>query len=416
MDRSFACPECGSEVQVRGLAPGRQVRCGFCHRLLEVPFLPRAADAPWKRRRFTPPKWVAWAWVGLAAVAAVIVVAGAFQFLRRQYDSIQERSISQLLDSSRRHESGGRLGEALIDLDSALELARSAGGATLGRHKVEQKRRPELARRDAELVLDRLGRIEPSSFRVGDWLNLIARADKDRDLAPLVNPISKQFQSVLGRQVAFDLAAARQSLQTENIVASFRYCEQTALLFDHLAPQAQPAVRSEAETLVIQLVCTRGVKVEAPQGRFVFGSKSYFSDMLPILEHALESKGYLPGRESSPWRYLWNQALYHLRLDISELQEGNYLSSANRLTRIEAHLSLTSRGETIWQTTPTARSQVPLPKLPAYLANRVAISPERSEEFERLLYDNARSQIDEKFSFALSNMPACSSSARAKKP
>ena len=27
MDGSFACPECGSEVEVEGLAPGRQVRC-----------------------------------------------------------------------------------------------------------------------------------------------------------------------------------------------------------------------------------------------------------------------------------------------------------------------------------------------------------------------------------------------------
>ena len=51
----------------------------------------------------------------------------------------------------------------------------------------------------------------------------------------------------------------------------------------------------------------------------------------------------------------------------------------------------------IWQTSPTARSTVPLPKLPAYLSSRLAISPERSEEFERLLYDNARGQIDDKF-------------------
>ena len=58
MDGSFACPECGSDVEVRGLAPGRQVRCGFCHRLLEVPYLPRAAGPSWKRRRFARPKWV----------------------------------------------------------------------------------------------------------------------------------------------------------------------------------------------------------------------------------------------------------------------------------------------------------------------------------------------------------------------
>ena len=31
----------------------------------------------------------------------------------------------------------------------------------------------------------------------------------------------------------------------------------------------------------------------------------------------------------------------------------------------------------IWQTTPRARSEVPLPGLPAYLATQVAVSPER---------------------------------------
>ncbi len=44
---------------------------------------------------------------------------------------------------------------------------------------------------------------------------------------------------------------------------------------------------------------------------------------------------------------------------------------------------------------PTARSTVPLPKLPAYVSNRLAISPERSDEVEKLLYDDARGQIDE---------------------
>ena len=69
MDGAFACPECGSSVEVGGLAPGRQVRCGFCDRLLEVPFLPRAADAPWRRRRFGRPKWLNWAWAALAIVS-----------------------------------------------------------------------------------------------------------------------------------------------------------------------------------------------------------------------------------------------------------------------------------------------------------------------------------------------------------
>ena len=105
MDGSFACPECGCDVEVRGLAPGRQVRCEFCGRLLEVPYLPRAAGASWKRRRYSRPKWVPWTWAGLSALLAVVLVAGTVKFLTRQLHSHQDRSINRLLESSRSLES-----------------------------------------------------------------------------------------------------------------------------------------------------------------------------------------------------------------------------------------------------------------------------------------------------------------------
>jgi hypothetical protein len=411
MDGSFACPECGTEVEVRGIAPGRQVRCGFCDRLLEVPYLPRVPDGVWKRRRYARPKWVGWAWIALVGLTGVIAVAGLFRFLTRQYESARERSISRLLDSSRRHEFGGRLGQALVDLDAALELARAAGPDTVQRLKNAQRKRPDLARSDAQHVLDGLVRAEPPAFRLGDWLNLIARAENDPDLAPLAIPIAERFGSALDARVGFELAAARRALDSGDLVAALTYCEQIAGLFDHLGPAKQTEARSQTEALVKSLLMARGIKVEPPQGRFVFGSTSYVSELLPALTRALEAKGYLPGRESSPWRYLWSQARFHARLEVSETLEGSYLSSPNRLTRIEARLTLSDRSELIWQTSPVARSQVPLPRLPAYLANRVATSPQRSEEFERLLYDSARNQVDEKFAYALQTMPTCRPSA-----
>jgi len=416
MDGSFACPECGSEVAVRGLAPGRQVRCGFCHRLLEVPYLPRAADAPWKRRRFVRPRWVTGAWAALALIATVVVVAGSWRLLKRQYDSYQERSVTQLLESSRRHEAGGRLGQALIDLDAALELASRAGPGFRRRLRQEQKKRPDLARRDAGDILNRFSRQVPPAFSVGEWLNLRARAAKDPDLAPLVDAIEAQFQTALQRQVDFDLNAARRTFESGEVVASMTYCDQIPGLIRHLAPEIQPAVLGEAERLVTQLVSTHGVNVEVPHGHFLFGSKSYVSDMLPVLAKTLEAKAYLPKRESSPWHALWSHALYQMRLDVSELQEGNYLSSQNRLARIQAELTLTAHGEVIWRTKPTARSKVPLPNLPAYLASRGASSQDRSEEFEHLLYNSARDQINETFRVNLGNMPVCPSGAAAKKP
>ena len=90
---------------------------------------PSGRGHSWKRRSFTRrPKWVRWAWIGLERCCWwLILAAGAFKFLRRKYDSIQDRSIQQLLDSSQHHEAEGRLGEALIDLDAALDLAEKAG-------------------------------------------------------------------------------------------------------------------------------------------------------------------------------------------------------------------------------------------------------------------------------------------------
>ena len=136
------------------------------------------------------------------------------------------------------------------------------------------------------------------------------------------------------------------------------------------------------------------------------------SELLPILDQALEARGYLPRRASSPWRELWRHSLYQIRLDVEEIQEGTYLSSPNRLTLIHAELTLTLGNQQIWQTTPRARTAEPLPKLSAYEASRLAVK--RSGEFEHLLYDNARDQIVQKFRTSLANMPSCASRAASK--
>ena len=168
MDGSFACPECGSDVEVRGLAPGRQVRCGFCHRLLEVPYLPRAAE------RVVETPSVRASEMGRLGMGRARRAAGRGPGGGGRSDfcggsTIRFRSdrSTSLLESSQRHEAEGRLGEALIDLDAALDLADKAGPAWVKRLERERSRRPDLARRDAEAILDGLCR--STSRRRSAW-------------------------------------------------------------------------------------------------------------------------------------------------------------------------------------------------------------------------------------------------------
>ena len=127
MEEAFACPECGSIVQVSGLAPGRQVRCGFCHRLLEV-------SLPAKNRREeleAAPVWpslvgaLGLGAVGLVAVAVIVVAMT--RFVDRHERQAFERSIKDLTASSELVKTkSGRLDQALVDLDTALNLCQQS--------------------------------------------------------------------------------------------------------------------------------------------------------------------------------------------------------------------------------------------------------------------------------------------------
>jgi hypothetical protein len=394
-------------VEVGGLAPGRQVRCGFCHRLLEVPFLPRATAATWKRRRFGTPKWVVWSWTGLGVAAAIVLGAAMILLVKQHHHSSRERSIRELLDSAKRHERAGRVSQALLDMDTALELARQSDGGAIAPQTDIHNKRAELARRDAKSVLDRLNDAGPSAFQLGDWLNLLARAQDDPDLKPMLPEIRGNFATSLEHAIAAKLVSARKAMESGRVVAALDVCDQLPVLTGHLAKASQDRIRRELEQLVEQLVGEHGVSVEPPEGEYTFGSQgSYVKQLLPLLVPALESKAYLPYRRESPWRDAWRHACYRVHVKVIERLEGNYLSSANRVTRITAQLTLTSGDEVRWQTSPTARTTVPLPKLSALVASRAAVSSKPSEEVERLLYADARGQIDDRFAVALTNMPA----------
>ena len=143
-----------------GLAPGRQVRCGFCDRLLEVPFLPRAADGFLEAPSVSP------------AEMAELGVGRSGRLCRRRSwrpgrssssrdNTILPSSDRSIISSSHLGTTRptGRLDQALIDLDTALEMARKAGPTYIARLDDWQKRRTDLALRDAQNVARRLARL-----------------------------------------------------------------------------------------------------------------------------------------------------------------------------------------------------------------------------------------------------------------
>ena len=412
MDEAFACPDCGMIVEIQGLAPGRQVRCGFCHRLLEVPYLPRVAEPGWKRRRFQKPWWVVWAWWGLALLGIVIVLIAAVRFLDRHEHARLARSIDRLVAASQAHEQAGNPDQAVVDLDTAIHLCPDTSEQSELLHRL-RSRRQILSRRGALEVLERLAHDRNRAFPQGDWLNLQARVATDPDLAALKGEVAEAFHQRVRQAVEADLAVARSAAERGNAVEAFDRCESLTPLAAYLPEPDCGRFHGEAGAIVLRVVERQGITLDPPYGRFVAGSlPRYNTDMVPTLLKILKGKGYLPQPERSTLKECWSHAPYRFSLEINEQLEGNYMASENRLTRIDAHLRLFKNGNEIWNSTPTARTKVPLPNLPGYFSARVALSTARIDEFERLLYDSARSQIDEKLLFALNHMPECVQSVR----
>lgn len=403
MDGEFACPECGQTVQVRGTSPGRQVRCSFCGRLIEVPFLPRV-DGEWKRARFTRPRWVPWAWAALAIVLMGIIGTAGVQVLIRGERAAKVRAVERLIESSKSHEDDGRLDLALVDLDSALEVAPSTG-TPLADPEALRLHRGDLARRDLQDVVRKLAEAPGSSKPVGAWLNVVARVGADRDLTPLRREIEARFLEVLRAWID---ETERQALHETVPDVAFRSCVEGGDLAIHLPQPDQNAARNRFQAIASSLVERFGVVVEAEPGEFVLGTPAgYEKAFEPPAVEALREKGYLPPPKSTRWRELWSRAPYRFSYRILERFEAAYLSTQNRTSRIEAKLSLHERGREIWTTAPNAHTRVPVPNMASYLAGRLALSQNRGDEAEKVLYDDAFSQIFQRFQHGLLILPAC---------
>jgi hypothetical protein len=419
MDGTFACPECGNSIEPVGLSPGREVRCDWCGSMVEVPYLPRAEQikrmrhhrASRRSRRLAQ----SWAIAGAVLIGVLLTLAIADRFFRSQRRSAHSETFNQLLETSSQAEKSRRFDEALVALESALSLA-DAGECPGVDIEDLRRRRDRLAWLEAEAQLKAMESSTDDPGRaVGRSLTLRMRVAREPALAGLGERVELVLERLQLRRVDGEAALSHAAEEANRFTEAV---DLAARVHDHaseLAANLRVPRQADARALAARVIGRAGAVVEPVRGHYTLGApKDYDAVLLPLLATGLRNAGYLTRNHATNWGDLWaTVAPYHLGCDVSESDAGVYLSSPNRLSRIDLRITLSRHGRPIWSGDPSGVTSVPVPGISAYQASRAAVSNGRSVEFERLLYDNARANLFDRLGTFLRNLPPLTSSAAA---
>ena len=407
MTGSFACPECGEEVALKGATPGREVQCSRCATWVEVPYLPR--DGVWTRPKFRKarPAWVvplAWACVGLLAL--VVAIVGGSKYVESKSRTSREATLDEILRTVDQAEKGGRADRALSEIEAALAFVRQGDPIESTRLAELQHRRDLLSFREAEIRIAASSRLEPIAA-VGDLLTLQARAGTDRALDSLTSTILESLDAARRRLITTSFVNTQRARDENRPFDALRLGEQALAVAEKLDASAQRSAFTEAELILTPIVAKIGVILVQSPGRFTLGStQTYETALGPILADKLRKQGYAPRPTRGPARVLWDgHAPYRVEFQIVETQGSLYLESKSRVSDITASISLARGQDILWETRLIGRTLVPLPDLAAYVGSRLAVSDRRNPEAERLLYENARGSLIEQAAARLSGLP-----------
>ena len=416
MEGVFACPDCGLEIQVRGLSPGRETRCEWCSARVEVPFIPRAEQIKRLRSRGRHGWrfWPRWVWCVISLLCVMIVAAGLNRWIQARWKSDASDSLAKLIATSEQAEKAGRLDDALVHLEGALSLLRT-GTSPLASEKLSElkTRRDALARRDFLKGLEELRkppRDPLSNFdpMVGRGLNLLARARSDIALNDLEDQVTVELDRLRRLWGEADATRAEASLKAGEFAKAAEYCEHQYTIADQIPAADRLPQQAMASNRVESIIRSRGLIVEFAPSSFTFGSeKNYANAVFPALNATMIQSGYYP---KTVFEKLWRKGVpFRLVIAIKERQDGAYYQSANRLSYLQSQLEFLRGDQRVMLQSAAAQSAVPLPGLSNFMANRAALGTRRSEEFERLLYENARSSLIERLGLSFKSLPRFSS-------
>jgi hypothetical protein len=406
MQGVFACPECGSEVEPGDLTPGRQVRCGECRTLVEVPFLPRGQSIRRYRtsRRSRRPLWIAAGSGGLVLgmIAGLLLTSWAG---RR---SEHRREIRAALSEADRATASGDPAAAFNALETALRLCRTRRIDPPGGLNGLIDRRDAASRAEASARLDRLAAapLNPDAA-LGESLTLWQRCASDPALADLAPRADAAARTARDRWLAGHLAEGRALLAQDLAADALALAGRLARSAREMPPAFDTEIRPEIDAFAREIVALAGAVADLriDCGWDLPDLPPHKPDDIPRLHRALESRGYLLPPADSPFRPLWDTAPYRLTLEIHEGPGVRYLQSPHRVTQIEAVLQLDRRDASPWLAGIQARTRVPVQGLGALEASRLGLGSHPDPEVERRLYADARADFAAKLDRELSRLP-----------
>ncbi|MDB5351798.1 MAG: hypothetical protein JWN86_3045 [Planctomycetota bacterium] len=398
MAGSFACPECGCAVVPRGLSPGRQLRCGECGTLVEVPFLPRATG-PRRTRRHGP----GWTWAVLGIVAAVLMVVGSVEIARSRGRAGRERKIAALVSASEKAEASSRYDEALADATAGLKIAKTLGADATAPLK---ERRDRLALRDAET---RLAGVEAAPDQVEALRALRVTIESDRALEPLRDTVVDALSVALARRAGADLNDASSALASGHPQMAINLCERVAKAADELGYERAEGLKEAARRVAESVIRRVGVTFEPVTGEFLQGpstARLHAESLYPNIASALARRGYLPKPKASAFLTVWDEtAPFKVALSVVERNDGNFFQTPLHTSRLQAILALKQGKAIRWQTQAQGKTRLPPPTMTAFEQSHLTLAKTRDPAIEKRLYDDARAVLAENLGGMLRTMP-----------
>ena len=408
--QTFACPDCGTELKVAGLIPGREVQCAVCGTAVEVPYLPReggsSSHSASKRGKLKAPWLLRLAWVAAGILGVILVVGAVRQSVKSRIFADRESRVVELLASAASHERAGRLERALVESEAAVALLRSVEPCSPGRREEVARQRSRLSLREALRKLELLDTME-ARRAVGECLTLRVRAESDPALADLGPTIESALDQARSRQGAEDLSAAEKAIGEGRPADALRLLEGLLTLASKLPTIEGARTTVAAKGIAARLVQRVGLNLSPVKGTFLLGSpESYATALGPALAEAARIRGYLARPAKSSFATLWEtDAPYRLSIELTEGYGGYYLQSQSRSGAIHGSVTLTKRREVVWTADLTGRTRVPVEGMPAYLGSRLAVSDRREPEAEKRLYEDAFASFTEQVGVKLRGVP-----------